>query len=114
MIFDGEQGERLTAARLKLTEAPATGLSIYEATGLNIAEPGDLLGETIEAEQANLVLSDSLRSLAPSMAENDGDTVLPVTSVLRRLARGTGAAPLVLHHRPKHGPGYRCSSVLRD
>lgn len=114
VIFDAEQGERLIAKRLKLTGAPARGVAVYEATGLNLAKHADWIIDTIRAENAQLVVLDSLRTLAPGMAENDGDTVLPVTAALRRIARETQAALLVLHHRPKHGPGYRGSSVLRD
>lgn len=114
LIFDAEQGERLIAQRLKLAGAPPRGLTIYEATGLNLAQHADWIVSTIHAEQAQLVIFDSLRTLAPGMAENDGDTVLPVTAALHSIARTTQAAVLVLHHRPKHGPGYRGSSVLRD
>jgi hypothetical protein len=114
VIFDAEQGERLIANRLKLADAPRDGLAIYEADGLKVADHCDWLIDTIRAEAAGLVIFDSLRTLAPGMTENDGDTVLPVTVALRRLARETNAAVLTLHHRPKHGPGYRGSSVLRD
>jgi len=66
------------------------------------------------ARRASLRLIKRRRRGAAAMAENGGDTVLPVTATLRCIARQTGAAVLVLHHRPKHRPGYRGSSVLRD
>ncbi|MFZ2049892.1 MAG: AAA family ATPase [Solirubrobacteraceae bacterium] len=114
LIIDGENGEKLIGRRYRLAQGPPEGVEIYEATGLDLAHHGDWLKETILAEKANFIVIDSLRTLAPSMQENDGDTVLPVASTLRAVARETGAAILVLHHRPKHGPGYRGSSVLRD
>ena len=110
-------GERHLLKRLPRAPHPrgARGqAAVYQATGLNLAEQGAWLIDTIGTERAQLVVFDSLRSLAPSIAENDGDTVLPVTATLRCIARQTGAAVLVLHHRPKHRPGYRGSSVLRD
>jgi hypothetical protein len=114
LIIDGENGERLIGNRYRLAGGPLEGVAIYEATGLDLARHGDWLKRTIRAEQADFVLIDSLRTLAPGMAENDGDTVLPVATTLRTIARETQAALMVLHHRPKHGPGYRGSSVLRD
>ena len=78
--------------------------ALYEATGLKLAEQGAWLIDMIGTERAQLVVFDTLRSLAPAMTENDGDTVLPVTATLRCIARQTGAAVLVLHHRPKHRP----------
>ena len=110
-------GERHLLKRLPRAPHPrgARGQgAVYEATGLNVAEQGAWLIDTIGTERGQLVMFDSLRSLAPAMAENDGDTVLPVTATLRCIARQTGAAVLVLHHRPKHRPGYRGSSVRRD
>ena len=114
LIIDGENGERLISSRYKLADGPPEGVAVYEATGLDLAHHGDWLVRTISDENAQLVVIDSLRTLAPHMAENDGDTVLPVASTLRLVARQTQTAIVVLHHRPKHGPGYRGSSVLRD
>ena len=62
------------------------------------------------ARRASLRLIKRRRRGAAAMAENGGDTVLPVTATLRCIARQTGAAVLVLHHRPKHRPGYRGSA----
>jgi AAA domain len=114
LVIDGENGEHLIARRLKRTGCPLTGVALYEAAGLDLARDCGWLIETISAERANFVVIDSLRTLAPNMAENDGDTVLPVMASLREAARETQAAILFLHHRPKHGAGYRGSSVLRD
>jgi hypothetical protein len=114
LIIDGENGERLIGSRYRLAGGPPEGVAIHEATGLDIARDGDWLKDTITAEGATLVVLDSLRTLAPRMEENNGDTVLPVTATLRTIARETQAAIVVAHHRPKHGAGYRGSSVLRD
>src|SRR5256714_11170487 len=74
--------------------------AVYQATGLNLAEQGAWLIDTIGTERAQLVVFDSLRSLAPSIAENDGDTVLPVTATLRCIAR----------HRPRAPPCSFCTT----
>lgn len=114
LIIDGENGERLIGSRYRLARGPSEGVAIHESTGFNIAKDGDWLRNLITSENATLVILDSLRTLAPSMIENDGDSVLPVAMTLREIARDTQAAIIVLHHRPKHGPGYRGSTVLRD
>jgi hypothetical protein len=114
LIIDGENGERLIARRYRALAGPPEGVAIYEADHLDIAKHGDWLEQVTRHERANLVVLDSLRSLAPRLEENNGDTVAPVMRVLRLLARTTDAAVVVTHHRPKHGPGYRGSSVIRD
>src|SRR5437879_659077 len=82
-------GERLIGRRYKSAGGPPTGVALYEATGLDLAQHGDWLIQRVRNEDADFVVIDSLRTLAPHMAENDGDTVLPVMTSLRRVARET-------------------------
>lgn len=117
LYIDGENGERLIARRYRAAAGPREHVAIYEAQSLDLAtaEHARWVAETIRREGAQLVVLDSLRSLAPRLEENNGDTVAPVMANLRRIARNTGAALVVLHHRPKNtGAAYRGSSVLRD
>lgn len=117
LYIDGENGERLIARRYRAAAGPRKNVAIYEAESIDLAtEAGATwLRETIRQEEAQLVVLDSLRSLAPQLEENNGDTVAPVMRAVRLAARQTGAAIVLLHHRPKNsGAAYRGSSVLRD
>lgn len=117
LYIDGENGERLIARRYRAAAGPRQGVAMYEAQTLDLADPAHAawIADLIRGEGAQLVVLDSLRSLAPRLEENNGDTVAPVMRHLRNIARDTGAALIVLHHRPKNtGAAYRGSSVLRD
>jgi hypothetical protein len=117
LYLDAENGEWLLHRRIREVDAPRVNLSIWLSDGLDLAKPADVsfLAEIIEAEAVNLLVLDSLRSLAPAMEENSGDSVSPVMTAIRQLARDSGCAIIVLHHRPKNGGGaYRGSSALRD
>jgi hypothetical protein len=116
LYIDAENGERLLHPRLHALHAPREGLVIHESLGLDLAKPADAewLRELVTEEQANLVVLDGLRSLAPTLIENDSDSMGPTASAIRQTARDTGAAFLTLHHRPKNGAATRGSTALRD
>jgi hypothetical protein len=117
LYLDAENGEWLLHRRIREVDAPRVNLSIWLSDGLDLAKPADVsfLAKIIEAQEVKLLVLDSLRSLAPAMEENSGDSVAPVMTAIRQLARDTGCAVIVLHHRPKNGGGaYRGSSALRD
>ena len=51
---------------------------------------------------------DSLRVLSSGVKENDGDALEPIVTALKMLARDTGAAVILIHHRGKNeGSDYR-------
>jgi hypothetical protein len=116
LYLDAESGERLLHPRLHAIDAPRVNLSVFVSDGLDLAKPAHVewLANLIEAEEINLLILDSFRSLSPTMIENDGDSVAPVALAIRDVARSTGCAVILLHHRPKGGGAYRGSSALRD
>ena len=116
LYLDAESGERLLHPRLHAIDAPRVNLSVFVSDGLDLAKASHVewLKGLIEAEEINLLILDSFRSLSPTMIENDGDSVAPVALAIRDVARSTGCAVILLHHRPKGGGAYRGSSALRD
>lgn len=116
LIIDAENGELQLWRRYQLARGPKTGVAIYDGDGLNLAIPehATWIAQTIQEENANLLVLDGLRTLAPGLEENNGDSVAPVMANVRRIARNTQAAILLLHHRGKDLAGYRGHSALRD
>jgi len=116
VIVDAENGEYAMWRRYQTARGPKTGISVYDGDGLNLAEPRHIgwLSKVIHEEKANLLILDGLRTLAPGLEENNRDSVAPVMANVRRLARGTQAAIILLHHRGKDLAGYRGHSALRD
>jgi AAA domain-containing protein len=112
-IFDAENGPRVIAKRTQALGLPLDGLSVYDAAGLDLERDEDVIAEAIEG--VDLVVFDSLRTLAPGAKENDSDDMAPVMAVFRRLAIRTRAAVLVIHHRGKDAESdFRGSSAIRD
>ncbi|MEA2621641.1 MAG: putative primase/helicase [Chloroflexota bacterium] len=116
VIFDAENGERLLARRLKAARVPRKGVEVYNADGFDIRRDIEDFKAVIRAERADLVVLDSLRILAPGAKESEGDDMAPVMTAIRHVARETGAAVVVVHHRGKgeNASDYRGSSVIRD
>ncbi len=106
----------LDAFRWAFETAGYPGITVPEfdyidAMGLDISKPDDLawLHEQIVATGANFVVKDSLRRLTPSKAENESDDMAAAIAALAKLARDTGAAIILIHHK---GDGERlgCAS----
>ena len=116
VIFDAENGEQLMARRLKAAGIPREGVAVYDADGFDIRSQLDEFKTVIRDERADFVVLDSLRILAPGAKESEGDDMAPVMTAVRRLARETRAAIVVVHHRGKgeKASDYRGSSVIRD
>ncbi len=117
LYLDAENGEWLLQRRVREVDAPRVNFELYLSEGFDLSRPEDVkwLTQTVTDAGVNLLILDSLRSLAPRMEENSGDSVAPVMAGIRQIARDTGAAIIVVHHRPKNsGSAYRGSSALRD
>jgi AAA domain len=116
VIFDAENGERLLARRLKAAGVPRRGIEVYDADMFDIRSDVEQFAEVVGRERANFVVLDSLRILAPGSKESEADDMAPVMTAVRRLARTTEAAIVVVHHRGKgeNASDYRGSSVIRD
>jgi hypothetical protein len=116
LIVDAENGEHTLWRRYQIARGPKVGVAVYDGDGLNLAIPEHTgwLAEIVREEGARFVVLDGLRTLAPGMEENNGDSVAPVMANVRRLARTTQAGVTLLHHRGKDLAGYRGHSALRD
>ena len=119
VIFDAENGPWVLGSRMKALEEglPADRVAIYDADGLRLSDPEDRawMLQTIKAEQANLVIIDALRPLAPDVAENDSDSMAPVVIGAKQLARDSGAAVVLIHHRGHDKTrAFRGSTSIRD
>jgi archaellum biogenesis ATPase FlaH len=116
VIFDAENGTQLMARRLKAAAIPRKGVAVYDADGFDIRRDLSDFASAIREERADFVVLDSLRILAPGAKESEADDMAPVMTAVRRLARETMAAIVVVHHRGKgeKASDYRGSSVIRD
>jgi hypothetical protein len=116
LIFDAENGPKLTIRRFRAAAVTADlGVQPVDAGGLRITEDLDWFREIIESQQANLVVFDSLRVLSSGAKENDSDEMEPIITALKQLARETGAAVILIHHRGKDPASEgRGSSVILD
>jgi 5S rRNA maturation endonuclease (ribonuclease M5)/archaellum biogenesis ATPase FlaH len=116
LVFDAENGAKLTIRRFRA--AGITGdvdVQPVDAGGLRVTTDLPWFRKVIEDQRANLVVFDSLRVLSSGSKESDGDEMEPIITALKELARETGAAVLLIHHRGKNEASeYRGSSVIRD
>lgn len=113
-IFDAENGPKLIGRRLKSAQLlQHTGLAIYDADGLDLARDAGWMEQQLQG--VGLAVFDSLRTLAPGAKENESDDMAPRMIALRQLARRTGTAVILVHHRGKDGEkDFRGSEVIRD
>ena len=116
LIFDAENGPKLIARRLRAAQVSADlAVQPVDAGGLRFSQDLDWMREMIEREGASLVVFDSLRVLSSGAKESDADEMEPIITRLKQLARDTGAAVVLIHHRGKSEVNdYRGSSVILD
>jgi hypothetical protein len=115
LYVDAEMGDEEVVGRLRGLGAEGHEFDHFDGTGLDLGRPEVI--EHFEREitgRYQLAVFDSLRALAPSMRENESDSVAPVLTGLRNLARRTGAAVVVLHHKGESDKFYRGSTAIRD
>jgi 5S rRNA maturation endonuclease (ribonuclease M5) len=112
LYIDAENGEGEIHRRIKTLGLPADGVAMYEANGFDLRRGVEGLERLVQAEQADLLILDSLRSLAPGLEENDPAQVSSALDPLRHLAHRTGVAVLVIHHANKAGQDYRGTSAI--
>lgn len=119
VIFDAENGPYVLGSRLKTLDPalPADRVALYDAEGLRLGDSADRawLLSVIRHEKANLVVLDSLRTLAPDVEENDSDAMGPIIVGAKNLARQSGAAVVLIVHRGHdHTRDFRGSTVIHD
>lgn len=117
LYVDGEMGpEMFVNQRLRPTGIAEPEFGYIDAMGLDVSKAADLrwLQGEIEKVGASLVVIDSLRRLAPSKAENDSDDMAPTVAAVAKLARDTGAALLLIHHKGDSEKYFRGSTAIKD
>lgn len=117
LYVDGEMGARMFVdQRLRPTGTTTADFDLIDAMGLDVSTEWDLawLRAQIVDTDANFVVIDSLRRLSPSKSENDSDDMAPVVSAIAKLARDTGAAILLIHHKGDGEKFFRGSTAIRD
>ena len=116
LYVDAEMGAAMFADRLRSSGATGAEYEYIDAVGLDVSRTDDLawLQGKIKQTGANLVVIDSFRRLTPSKAENDSDDMAPVVGSLAKLARDTGAAIVVIHHKGESEKLFRGSSAIQN
>jgi hypothetical protein len=112
LYLDAENGRREIARRLHGLGCSADGLIVIEADGVNLREDLDGLAAVVAEHRPTLLVLDSLTALCPGMNERKTEQVAPVLYGLKRVAGKTGAAIVLLHHRPKSGGEYRGTTAI--
>jgi hypothetical protein len=116
LVIDAEMGARMSIKRFRIARIGAE-VSLVDAMGLDLANDDDFafLEYDIERKGANFVVLDSLRKLTPGKRENDSDDMAPLVAKIGKLARDTGAAIVLIHHRGKgENHAYRGSTAIGD
>ena len=117
LYVDAEMGPRMFVdQRLRPTGASVAEFKYVDAMGLDISKPEDLawLQRLIERLGANFGVVDSLRRLTPSKSENESDDMAPAVSALAKVARDTGAALVLVHHKGDSEKFFRGSTAIKD
>jgi hypothetical protein len=116
LVVDGENPDAELHRRLHRLgyAAVADRVAFWQAEDAIFSDDLDtaetVLREMIDEPSAGLMVLDSQRALWYG-AENEAEAVRPFYAMLRRVARATGAAIVVLHHDNKAG-GYSGSTDL--
>jgi 5S rRNA maturation endonuclease (ribonuclease M5) len=116
IIFDAENGRKLIARRFRAAAMIADiHVQPVEADGLLIQRDLDWFKSVIVEQKAHFAVFDSLRVLSSGTKESDSDEMEPIITAMKGLARETGVAILLIHHRGKSELSeFRGSSVIRD
>ncbi len=116
VYLDVENGERELGRRFLNLGLDPEALIVADGTGLQLPRDIGDVAAIVHHHRANLMVLDSLRRLTAGRRENDSDDMAPVMAALSELARKTGCAVVVIHHRSTsaHAPDVRGSSALTD
>lgn len=112
LYVDAENGEREAHRRVHgLGVKPGT-LVYVEADGFNLKLHRPQLEALVDEHKPDVLILDSLRSLAPGLDENDSMQTEAALRPVVRLTQGRGIATLILHHAGKAGVEYRGSTAI--
>lgn len=116
ILFDAENGAKLIGRRLRAAQVGADlDVQPVEVGGLSFAKDAAWFRQIIDEYKPQLVIFDSLRVLSSGAKEDDSGEMEPIVTRLKQLARDTGCAIILVHHRGKsESSDYRGSSVILD
>ena len=111
-----KNGPRLLGRRFRDAGIPADGFLVADGMKLRLPKQLDQLRDLIEATDADLVVLDSLRRLAPTIRENESDDMADLIAALGGIARDLDVAIVLIHHRSskKGAAEMRGSSSIED
>ncbi len=97
-----------------VTGGAAEGFYVIQAgDGFDLRKHFDELEQLVRKHEPDLLVLDSLRSLAPGLEENDSAETEAAITPIRRLAQSLGISVLLVHHSKKGGKTYRGSSAIQ-
>lgn len=112
LLIDAENGEAEIHRRvLGLGVKPETLVTV-EAERFDLREDVRDVRTLLRHVQPDVLVLDSLRSLAPGLDENDSGPVEAALGPLRGLSRKHQCATLIVHHAGKANNGYRGSTAI--
>ncbi len=112
LYVDAENGEQEAHRRLHGLNVPAGALVYVEADGFSLRHDFDELAALVEANAPDVLVLDSLRSLAPGLDENDSQQTEVALRPVVRLTQQRRIASLVLHHASRASGEYRGSTAI--
>jgi RecA-family ATPase len=118
LYLDAENGPPIIQDRQRAAALNPSLIRYLNMAGarLDRAQDHAVLAETVRQADADLVVLDSLRRLSGSAKEDSADDMAPLIGGLANVARETGAAVVLIHHRStKSGAAIsRGSSAIED
>jgi hypothetical protein len=113
LYVDAENGEREAHRRIHGLGGIAPQSLVYvEANGFSIAAHLAELNALVEDRRPDVLVLDSLRSLAPGLDENDSQQAEAALRPVVRLTQAREMATVILHHAGKVGTEYRGSTAI--
>lgn len=112
LVIDSENGADEVHRRVRTLCVKPDTLTYVVAEGFDLDADRPLLHEHVVKCQPDLLVLDSLRSLAPELEENYSAPAEAILQPLRSLARQHDCAVLILHHDGKANDGYRGSTAI--
>jgi hypothetical protein len=116
LYLDAENGPKELGRRFTKLGLDHDAFTAADGTGLRLPEDMGVVHSLVTLTGANLLILDSLRRLAPGVREDKSDDIAPLMAALAELARSTGCAIVVIHHRSTKAQAadVRGSSTLED
>jgi hypothetical protein len=112
LVVDAENSRGEVHRRLHALDVKP-GTVLYAGTdGFNLRTDLGQLEALLERVHPEVLVLDSLRTLAPGLEENDSGPAELTLGPLRELARRLDCAILLLHHSRKSGDEYRGSTAI--